>query len=96
MVWRLWCPAAAMSVLDQCPAVLRIVPAVSYGVILSYHPGAGIGTRSRECRSPRQWMTSATSRAALSTSATMSAIRVRKSCWRTRMVVVGAFQADSA
>ena len=52
VVTRMRFNAAAMSVSDQCPAMLRIVLAASSGVILSCRPGAGIGTRSRECRLP--------------------------------------------
>ena len=51
----------------------------------------GFLTRSCECWPPFQWITRRTSRAASSTSATMSTIRVRR-C-RARMLVAGAAQA---
>src|SRR4051795_6815945 len=64
---------AAISLSDHRVAMLRITARASSGVRQPCSPDFGLRPRSRECWPPRQWIVRMTSRAASSTSATMSA-----------------------
>lgn len=81
----------AISGSDQRPAMVRITANACSEALQSCSPLFGFLTRSSECWSPFQWMTSTTSPTAKSAMISVNTARTNR--WRVRIAVCGTFQA---